>query len=170
LRTLLHPLHLEALRKYVRTLQERGVLAAISAERERSGDAPPRLIVCGGPVIRYFHEKLTPLIRRILGEDVYPNYGCFVHYPAGSSLPRHRDFGHCNWAMSVAIDHTPGASSLCFELRTEARRVDIEMQTGDAVLYCGGELIHFRDPLPPGHSATPLILCFAKKNSGLLSY
>jgi hypothetical protein len=163
LKAILHPFHVAALRQYVLAIRQKGILAPDTITLDNSDKSTPRLLGCGGEVLRYFHEQFSVFVRRVVGKPLQCNYACVVHYPSGSSLHRHRDFGHCHLAMSMPIDQTLGAPPLCFELGHPIKRIDVPLGLGDAVLYYGEELIHYRDPLPPEHSITPLIFCFGSE-------
>jgi hypothetical protein len=148
---LVHPVQLAALRRYYRALVADGWV--------RFGDTqePNRYRDHDEPLARFFHHRLAAHVSELAGEPVRPSYAYFVSYQTGAKLAAHRDRAQCAFSISLLLDYTPepeGPSP--WPLWLEGRAIALGL--GDALLYRGTELRHWRDPLPAGHASSSLLL------------
>jgi hypothetical protein len=163
-RDLIHPVHMGALRRYYRALVAGGQLPRGDdqvAERYRLHSEPAAM---------FFHPQLASLVSRIAGEPVKPSYLYFASYPPGSELPRHVDRLQCEFSISLLVDYSPEPDGPCgWPLFLEHPSlpdglVAADLGIGDAVLYRGRELVHYRDRLPEGHQSTSLFFHYLRKD------
>lgn len=85
--------------------------------------------------------EITPKIAQIVGKEVYPTYSyCRIYY-TGASMRPHTDRASCEISMSLSLTGDPWP--LWFKVGEQ--NVPISMKKGDAVLYKGLELEHWRD-------------------------
>jgi len=82
--------------------------------------------------------KLTPQISNIVQKELYPTYSYSRIYYTGATMPLHTDRNACEYSMSLCV----GGESwpLCFQDRDP-----VLLGIGDAVLYPGIELTHWRE-------------------------
>ena len=161
---LLHPLQLGALRRYYRALVAEGHLPLGDSQ------VAERYCLHSEAVASFFHPQLTRLVSRIAGEPVKPSYVYFASYRPGADLPRHVDRAQCEFSISFLADYTPEpdgpcAWPLCMEHpRLPTGRGAADLSIGEAVIYRGRELIHYRHPLPAGHQSTSLFFHYVRTN------
>jgi len=114
----------------------------------------------------FLHFQLTDKIRQITGHNAVPTYSYYGSYIAGSTLEPHTDRHQCEFTISLSILHRPVHAKpwpLClgktpkFERNNSAEsRTDEEMparedslciplQEGDALLFMGRHLVHYRE-------------------------
>ncbi|MET0647801.1 MAG: hypothetical protein ABW208_14390 [Pyrinomonadaceae bacterium] len=156
LRDIIAPLQLAALRGYFRRLDEVGYLL-----QESGKEAVDRHVMHNEPVARFVHQQINALINQIVPAPVKPSYCYLSVYQPGAVLPRHIDRPQCVWNLSLLIDNDPDvqiddAWPIYLEVEGEAREVRLDL--GDAVLYRGTEIPHWREALPEGQRST-LIFC-----------
>jgi hypothetical protein len=163
-RELIPPVHLAALRRYYRALVADGRLP-------RGDDqVAERCRLHSEPVGMFFHPQLAGLMSRIAGEPVKPSYLYFANYPSGSVLPRHVDRQQCEFSISLLVDYSPEPTGPCgWPLFLEhpdlpAGVVGADLGLGDAVLYRGRQLVHYRDRLPDGHHSSSLFLHYLRED------
>jgi hypothetical protein len=84
--------------------------------------------------------KLTPKICDIVGKELYPTYSYSRMYYPGASMPPHTDRNACEISMSLCISGEPWP--LWFQLD---RPTSAFLNPGDAVVYQGIEVTHWRD-------------------------
>lgn len=121
------------------------------------GDGPSGLT--DGMYIHPVSETLlvdgAPIVSGILGEEVIPTYSYTRMYEKGDQLKIHRDRPSCEVSLSLCIDY-PSAlddlnvnpNSLFFsETPNKDDGVEITLKRGDACLYNGIEMYHWRDPI-----------------------
>ena len=92
-------------------------------------------------------DFLRPAFERAVGEPLLPSYSFVRCYPRGTELARHRDRPSCEVSVTLPIagsDEAPWPIHL--GLRPEAVTV-ADLALGDALIYSGCELWHWREPL-----------------------
>ena len=149
------PLLVAALRRHFRALVRAGHLSA-------DGVIPMchRDVMYGEFTSLYLQDQLYRWLNGIVAKPIKSSYTYSARYHSGSTLTAHRDRPQCLWNVSFAIDADPevgreGAWPLYFQVGEETRSANLGL--GDAVLYSGTELLHWRDALPAGRTAS---LCF----------
>jgi hypothetical protein len=161
-RDLIHPVHVAAMRHYYRALLASGRL--LQGDRQ----VADRQRLHSEPVAMFFHAQLTVLVSRIAGEPVKPSYVYFASYPPGSSLPRHVDRDQCEFSISFLVDYTPepdGPSRWPLFLENPdvpGSLTAVDLRLGEAVLYRGRQLAHYRDRLPDGHRSSSLFFHYVR--------
>jgi hypothetical protein len=152
---LVPPFHLGALRRYYRHMIRTG--------RVRLGDGQVGRRYAAGDetVARYVHEQLVQVVSDIAGTTIKPSYAYFVAYQSGAKLERHTDRPQCEYSITLLIDSTPEPleqSPWPIKLDTSDGTIGVWQYLGEALLYRGRRLPHYRDPLPAGCSSTSLLL------------
>jgi hypothetical protein len=140
------PLQLAAVRRYYRAQIAEGFLTFGDA------DWPDRYFSGRDPICYFFHHQLTDAVSAVAGERVKPSFAFFASYHPGSVLPPHRDRDQCEYSMSILIDHSPELDQaspwpLYLHPPGAPAAVPISTRLGDAVLYKGREVTHYREPL-----------------------
>lgn len=156
---LLPALLVAALRRYYRAIVEAGHLPF------GDGQVAARHYKHNEPLGVWLHQRLTPLVARAVSHPIKPSYNYTIAYLEGAVLQRHTDREQCQYTLSLAIDATPDASRerawpLRLESKTDQRLVEFLLAPGDALLFRGRELPHFRDQLGPGRTATSVLFHF----------
>jgi hypothetical protein len=144
LRHLVTPLQLAAVRRYYREVIAEGFLPFGDAEW------PNRYFSSRDPIGYFFHHQLTALVSEIAGERLKPSFSFFASYHPGSVLPPHRDREQCEYAMSLLVDYSPepeDTSSWPIYVQPPGAlsAVPVWLGIGDAVLYYGREVLHYRE-------------------------
>jgi len=119
---------------------------------------PRRYALHNDRLARFIHHQLTPAVSAVAGEPLKPSYVYMASYVEGAELHRHRDRAQCEVSVSFLVDFTAGAPPWPLKLDTRAGTVAVEQRPGDALLYRGCDLPHYRDPLPAGCTSTSLFL------------
>jgi len=164
---LIHPFHVAALRRYYRCLIRTG--------RVRLGDnqSPIRYVAHNESVARFFHHQLTTVVTDIVGEPVKPSYVYLSTYLAGAELEKHTDRPQCEFSITLCLDHSPEPvreTPWPLYLETNYGLVTVYQALGDALLYRGRELPHYRHPLPHGRTSTSIFFHYVRADfNGSLS-
>jgi hypothetical protein len=158
---LIHPFHIGALRRYYRRLVRTGGM--------KLGDSssPRRFVAHNESVATFFHRQLTGVVGAIAGRPVKPSYVYVSAYQSGADLPAHTDRAQCEYSVTLLLDQTPepvDQSSWPLYLNTSTGAVAIWQGIGDALLYRGRRLEHFRTPLPQGMSSTSMFLHYVDQD------
>jgi hypothetical protein len=154
-RNAVSPLFVAAMRRHFRAFEVAGHLMTDKHQVKDQRDG----LYCE-LITLYLQDQLGRWLNAIAPRPVQSTFCWFSRYRSGAVLKRHRDRPQCLWNLSFAVDGDPdpgrdGAWPLWFEIGGEARSVRLGL--GDAVLYSGTELPHWRDELPQGRTAG---MCF----------
>jgi len=161
LQGLIHPFHLGALRTYYRQLVRDGDLCLGDAQTSRRYFAHNERIAC------FFHHQLSAVVGSIVGAPIKPSYVYVASYQPGARLLKHTDRPQCKYSISMCIDFTPAPAvrtpwPLCLE--TKEGPVKIFQGIGDALLYRGPELPHYRTPLAKDCTSTSIFFHYVHRD------
>ena len=153
IRSLLHPFHVAALRRYFRYLVRSG--------RIRFGDeqSSRRYGVHNESVSRFFHQQMAKMVSLIVGEPVIPSYVYTASYVSGAVLKKHIDREQCEFSVTLCLDFSPeprGETSWPIRLDTARGSVAVYQALGDGLVYRGPRVPHYRDILPYGRTSTSI--------------
>ena len=149
----IHPFHIGALRKYLRYKVRTGAIWLGDAQSKR------RYVAHNEPVVRYFHHQLTQLMSATVGQTVKPSYVYFASYQDGADLKKHTDREQCEFSITMQIDFSPeprGKTPWPICLDVNGKTVTVRQALGEALLYKGIELPHFRSRIPKGCTSTSI--------------
>lgn len=158
---LIHPFHVAALRRYYRHQLRTGKL--------HFGDSqsPLRYVSYNDPVLRFFHQQLTPAIAAFAGEPLKPSYVYLASYKEGATLEEHTDREQCDFSVTLCLDYSPeprNATPWPIHLHKKSGKVKVFQAIGDALLYRGCRVPHSRDTLPDAHSSTSIFFHYVRKD------
>jgi hypothetical protein len=159
---LLPPFHIGALRRYYRYHTRMGTFALGDAQ------TPGRYVAYDEPTTRFMHQQLTRTISDIVRRVVVPSYSYLALYQGGATLDPHVDREACEYTLSLCIDATPDPQTYGawpIHLMTADGQVSFTLGIGDALLFRGRELTHWRDQLPAGYTASWILFHFVDLES-----
>ena len=138
------------------------------------------------PLAVFFHENLTKVMSLVAGEEVQPSYVYAASYKEGAKLKPHTDREQCEYSFSFQVDYLPeqenhlstwglfvkeleeGEAHTSEEFPAENQSEDtnkaVYLKSGDALIYKGCELVHYRYELPQGHQSTSLFFHYVPVN------
>jgi hypothetical protein len=159
----IHPFHLGAMRRYYRCLLRTG--------RMKRGDSqsPRRFVAHNESVARFFHGQLTGLVRDLAGEPVKPSYSYVSAYHSGAELPRHIDRQQCEFSISLLVDYSPEPdleTQWPLILEPPDGTVSISQALGDALVYRGRQIPHYRRRLDVGMTSTSIFFHYVRESFG----
>jgi hypothetical protein len=164
---LIPPLHLGALRRYYRHRTRTGHIML------GDGQVGRRYAAGNETVARYVQEQLVQAAGDIADATIKPSYAYFAAYQSGATLERHTDRAQCEYSITLLIDSTPEPAEQSpwpIKLVTSRGTIAVWQYLGEALLYRGRRLPHYRDRLPAGCTSTSLLLHYVDKGfSGPLS-
>ena len=161
LQGLIHPFHLGAMRTYYRQLIRDGGMPLGDAQTSRRYFAHNERIAC------FFHHQLSAVVGDIVGAPVKPSYVYVASYQPGARLLKHTDRPQCEYSISMCIDFTPEPSRQTpWPLRLETKNgpVKVFQGIGDALLYRGPELPHYRTTLAKGCTSTSIFFHYVHRD------
>jgi hypothetical protein len=162
---LLHPGHVSALGVYYRGLIESGLWQLGDEQVDR------RHGWYNEPVAQFFHTQLSAVVGRIAGEPVKPTYAYASAYRGGAALRAHMDRKQCEYTLSLLVDRSSDVAHGPWPLWFHGPngKASVTLESGDAVLFRGCELPHWRDAAPSDQNQTMLLFHFVPLSfSGVL--
>jgi len=95
-------------------------------------------------------DVVTPLLSKTINCELYPTYSYLRIYVKGAVLERHVDRPSCEVSATIPLSYDcPGIWPLCIERSDGVVRVELE--PGDALIYKGIEIPHWREPFEGEH-------------------
>ena len=158
---LIHPYHLGALRRYYRRQIRTGAF--------RLGDEQSALrhVAHNDPVARFFHHQLAGVVSAAAGEPVKPSYVYFASYQGGAELERHTDREQCEFSITFCVDFTPeplAATDWPIRLDTPQGALIVYQAIGDALLYRGCHVPHYRKRLRQGATSSSIFFHYVRRD------
>lgn len=92
-------------------------------------------------------QTLLPTMEEVTGKKLYPTYTYARIYYEGAEMARHTDRPSCEFSTTVCISNDPdfGAWDIWFK-NLEGKEFPIWLEPGDALVYKGDILEHWRNP------------------------
>lgn len=113
-----------------------------------SRQVPDSHVLYGDPLFDSLMGTLAPRISEIVGCRLVPTYSYVRVYLQGQDLRPHRDRPACEHSLTVHLD-AAASSDWPVEFEDVQRgRQSLWLRSGDAAVYRGREVRHWRDPCP----------------------
>ena len=128
----------------------RGFLWRYVLEREAAGtlasdpDWPGTPVAYGDVVMEHLLERLRPEVEVASGRRLFPTYSYLRLYKTGNVLKPHLDRPACEISLSLNIGQEPPVVWPLW-MRGSIGPQAVELHPGDAVLYRGMHLEHWRE-------------------------
>ena len=154
-RDILPPLALAAARQYTRAMEAEGYMLV-----DHDQVVDKRFIRHNDDLFRFIHRQTGYLMRRITSELIIPSYSYLAAYREEAELERHKDRPQCRWNASLLVDmndEAAAASSWPIYLETVNGTKEVRLDFGDAVIYKGTDVPHWR-PKANGRERQTLVL------------
>ena len=158
---LIHAFHLGEMRRYFRRQIRTGAFPL--------GDDQSALrhIAYNEPVARFFHHQLAGVMSQAAGEPVKPSYVYFASYQGGAVLEKHTDREQCEFSMTFCVDCTPEPEAQTdwpIHLETSRGAVTVYQAIGDALLYRGCQVPHYRKRLWKGATSSSIFFHYVRES------
>ncbi|HEY2010198.1 MAG TPA: hypothetical protein VGH23_14500 [Rhizomicrobium sp.] len=118
--------------------------------------------IYGGMVLDGLMEDMRPAVEHCTGLSLFPTYSYGRIYKHGDALARHLDRAACEISVSLNLSQTPD-EPWPLHVQLGEHDVPVKLRPGDALLYRGTELPHWRGPYA-GESLTQVFLHYVDQN------
>lgn len=123
---------------------------------------PGTPVAYGDVVMEHMLERLMPAIEAATGLALFPTYSYLRLYKRGDALRPHRDRPACEISVSLNVGQEP-AIEWPLWLRVEDGPRAVMLTPGDAVVYRGVDVEHWREPYD-GVRAAQVFLHYVDRN------
>lgn len=138
-------------------------------ESKKDGDSTSRFAYYADPLIEVLLQASTEAVEDATGKELIPTYSYSRIYQPGEKLFPHVDRPSCEISVTVNVA-TKGEVSPIY---TQYGQNDPEkhvLNPGDAVVYMGCDVMHWRQPLKDGQLNVQFMLHYVDKNGPNAGY
>lgn len=107
---------------------------------------PSQYLRYAEPIVEVILENSTDEIASLVGKSVVPTYSYSRIYTKGDKLIRHTDRPSCEYSVTVHVA-TVGELWPIWMQKEGGPPTKVVLYPGDAVVYKGCEIAHWRDPM-----------------------
>jgi len=108
------------------------------------------------PLFERLLEHLLPAVEQHTGYSLYKTYSYARRYNLGDELKRHLDRNACEVTVSLCLGNDDKPWPIWIRDKDKNKHC-FEMQAGDAVIFKGVELVHWREPNTTGRCANAFL-------------
>jgi len=113
-------------------------------------------------------DIMTPIVSKAVKCDLYPTYSYLRIYLKGACLEKHQDRPSCEVSATIPLSYVaPSIWPLYVE--SGQRTIAVELEAGDALIYKGTELPHWREEFE-GERQVQVFLHYVKRNGQYSEY
>jgi len=132
-------------------------------EIREDSDGTTKITYYADPLTEVLLKRMVPFVENTIGEEVFPTYSYFRIYQPKEILSKHTDRPSCEISMTVSIAKV-GSTSRVY-MQAEGREASsFSLSVGDAVLYEGCKIKHWREPLEDNQLVVQCMLHYVRKN------
>tara|TARA_Y100000004_G_scaffold177214_1_gene218593 strand:- start:632 stop:1294 length:663 start_codon:yes stop_codon:yes gene_type:complete len=88
----------------------------------------------------------TSELEKITGLSLTPQYTYYRIYTSGSHLQKHIDRPSCELSLTLCLGYDANYKWPMWFRHKNGQKISVETDVGDAIIYKGGELEHWREP------------------------
>lgn len=125
-----------------------GQMLRSSGRMEIDHQVPGSLRRYGAPAFETLLELCGAPFSTVAGRRLLPSYSFARVYFTGQELVAHRDRPECEHSATVHIASSAVAPWPLWIRKDDREPTEVALGPGDAVLYRGDRVLHWRDPLP----------------------
>ena len=110
-------------------------------------------------------EQLTPYVEKRVGKKLYPTYAYARWYAPGDELKIHRDRPSCEISATITLGFEGNQWPIYMgydQNKQNCRKIN--MQVGDAVIYKGQEMYHWREKYTEGQWQAQVFIHYVDAN------
>jgi hypothetical protein len=123
----------------------------------------------GSPIVtETLLDIVTPLLSKTINCELYPTYSYLRIYMKGAVLEKHTDRPSCEVSATVPLSYDC-RSIWPLYLETAGRATAVELEPGDALIYKGIEVPHWRERFE-GERQVQVFLHYVRKNGEYQEY
>lgn len=100
------------------------------------------------PKYRFAHSQIRLKLQQILGEELYNTYHYDRFYFSNQQLVRHTDRDSCEISLTYQISSNTKEPWAIYFKTPQGQEKGVLLENGDAILYKGCEIEHWRETLP----------------------
>ena len=108
-------------------------------------------------------EEVRSKIELAIDKKLYPTYSCGRIYKRGDILERHKDRPACEVSLTLTLG-SDGSTRWPFYVNSEKVTSEIHLDAGDALVYRGCEVEHWRESFDGEHQVQVFLHYYVEQN------
>ena len=129
----------------------------------KNPDDTTKIAYYADPLAEVFLRRATSFISEEVGEELIPTYSYARVYQPGEKLYKHVDRESCEISATVNIAFK-GKPNKIYMQKEGNGESSFSLNPGDAVIYKGCEIVHWREPLENDQLVVQIMLHYVRKN------
>jgi hypothetical protein len=122
-----------------------------------------KLFYYADPLIEVVLKTSKTLVEEAVGKELFPTYSYARVYQPGEELKPHVDRPACEYSVTVNIAHNGAASPIYMQYKDNPVE-QYTLASGDAVVYKGCEVRHWREPFQKDQLNVQFMLHYVDKH------
>lgn len=124
-------------------------MLGVPASRAKNNDlqVPGSIALYADVVMEHVLERLRPEVERLSGLALFPTYSYCRMYKPGDDLKLHEDRPACEISVTLNVGQEPPRPWPIW-LQAEGEAIPVSLEPGDALIYRGMDVPHWREPYP----------------------
>ena len=127
------------------------------------------LFVYADPLVEVLLGATLHAVEEATGLTLLPTYSYARVYQTGEQLPKHIDREACEISVTINIASIGGISPLLVQHKDGQPR-ELLLNPGDALVYKGCEVEHWREPFSLGQTTVQIMLHYVDANGPYAEY
>ena len=132
-------------------------------ETHKNEEQQSRLQYYADPLVEVLLAKCTSEIEKQTGLEITPTYSFCRVYQEGEKLVPHLDRPSCEISVTINVARV-GQAWPIYTKYADKEAVEHILEPGDAIIYKGCEVTHWRKPLDKGQLNVQFMLHYVDKN------
>lgn len=130
---------------------------------------PKSLAIYNNKYMEELHEIALPRMEQATGLKLYKTYSyCRLYFP-NEELKKHTDRPSCEISATVCIGYDGKNWPILIE-DYSGNEVSVKLEPGDALIYHGCDMIHWRNPNKYSKNHVQVFLHYVDQNGSFASY
>lgn len=110
-------------------------------------------------------ENVLPRVEEVTGKSLYPTYAFSRLYAPNDELKVHRDRESCEYSVTITLGYSGNKWAIYMSPSEDKQNASkIEMNIGDAVVYKGRDVWHWREKYTEGQWQAQIFLHYVDAN------
>lgn len=135
----------------------------IQREEWTGGDDQSSYCYYSDPLIEVILDQSLNQVSNITGKELLPTYSYMRIYAEGDELKKHVDRPSCEISLTVNVAYIGEPSPIFLMSRKNDKPISYILNKGDAIVYKGCEIVHWRNPVEKNNIVVQFMLHYVDK-------
>jgi len=138
--------------------------------QQQTNDPSSKISRYSDPFIEALLYELKPNIEIVTGKELFPTYSFSRVYMSGDELAPHTDRPACEYSVTISVAYKNIEDCPIMMQKEGCERSQFTLSPGDAVVYEGCNVHHWREPLADNGISVQFMLHYVDANGEFSNY